>query len=497
MDITPTPTPRQPPLGEQPLTDVIAACKHERSNYRSSGTDSSEACVELFRRAFAGDQEAWAAVYSTFEGLVRAWIGAQRAVETDDALQEALANFACYAPRHAQLVAGDQLAPLLEFLRRCAKTAVLRLLRRERELLRASLGVHHVGLDSTGDLPAEHDLSDEVSTRLDLLRQLREHIHTADERLVFDEHFVLGRTPREILRDHPDRFSDIAFLYGIIQRIGRRLRKDETIRGLYSAVPRTRQKDDRWRSHEIEIRMGDETGSGTGMETRCELDDDLLLDYVLGIAPATVRAAVERSAACLAAAKRVAGELEPLLEMIYRARCPDEETLVAYQERRLEGTEQLVVHRHVAECPSCRDELRILDAMSEVPIGGGRTVLRRLVEALFQPPLAQPRPLRGTTLHYATPQVAIHLSTRKTAGHPRSWTLRGQVRTPAGRLYTGLVEAVALYSFDQPDLWFRSGDLENGCKFVVDSLEAGAYRLTLVTAEEEIVIRRIVVGDEE
>ncbi len=93
-------------LSHQTLAKVIAGCQQERSDYRHKRIDESPSCVEVFRRAFAGNQEAWAAVQATFELQVRAWIGGQKVVNPDDAVQEAFLAFFRYAPAHASLVAG-------------------------------------------------------------------------------------------------------------------------------------------------------------------------------------------------------------------------------------------------------------------------------------------------------------------------------------------------------------------------------------------------------
>ncbi|HEY0605496.1 MAG TPA: zf-HC2 domain-containing protein, partial [Herpetosiphonaceae bacterium] len=86
----------------------------------------------------------------------------------------------------------------------------------------------------------------------------------------------------------------------------------------------------------------------------CTLDEATLLDYISGSASPDIRAAVEGSPACRAAAEQLARELRPLLQAMYRVTCPDPDTLVAYQEGRLDSTSQLVYRRHLAECPHCR-----------------------------------------------------------------------------------------------------------------------------------------------
>ena len=44
------------------LADIIAHCQEERRAYRLWHITAAPWCMELFRRAFAGDQEAWQAL---------------------------------------------------------------------------------------------------------------------------------------------------------------------------------------------------------------------------------------------------------------------------------------------------------------------------------------------------------------------------------------------------------------------------------------------------
>jgi hypothetical protein len=176
--------------------------------------------------------------------------------------------------------------------------------------------------------------------------------------------------------------------------------------------------------------------------------------------------------------------------------CPDAPTLVAYQERRLDAAAQLVAHRHIAECPRCQEEIALLGDIDAIPLAPTPGALRRLVEALFQPAIGQPQPARGELLRYETPQVILNLSVRRAPGQRRTWTLRGQARTPDGRRMHGPIEAALLSRLDALEQDEQPATIETSGSFVFRGLLAGSYRLRLLTAEEEIIIRRIVVGDD-
>jgi hypothetical protein len=52
------------------------------------------------------------------------------------------------------------------------------------------------------------------------------------------------------------------------------------------------------------------------------------------------------------------------------------------QERRLIGNQQLVVRAHIAICPLCQQECRLLSEIDTVPLNPPR-LAQRIIEALF------------------------------------------------------------------------------------------------------------------
>jgi DNA-directed RNA polymerase specialized sigma24 family protein len=224
-------------FSQLPLADIIAHCQEERRAYRLDHAAAAPWSMELFRRAFAADQEAWQALRALFEPLVRGWIGSQRCVEYEDVLQETFLAFARYAPRHPELIAEDEPGRVLTFLRRCAKTALLNLLRQRREA--ESLNAH----------AASTAVSDDFETREALRERLKELLQTEEERRVFHWRFECDMKPKQIVASYSHQFSDVTAIYEIIQRINRRLRKDPRIRALYGAPANycsERGEEDTW-----------------------------------------------------------------------------------------------------------------------------------------------------------------------------------------------------------------------------------------------------------
>ena len=226
----------------------------------------------------------------------------------------------------------------------------------------------------------------------------------------------------------------------------------------------------------------------------CQLDEAALLAYALGDADQALKEAVERSPACQAAAATLARDVAPLLQALYRSDCPDVETLVRYQERQLDGTQQLLVRQHIAGCPVCQEEERMLAAIDEAAPSLAQRV-RCVVEAIFRSPEQLAVPLRGEILHEQAPQIAIVLSTRKKTDQIISWSLRGEARTPDGQRAAGVLEQVFLRALPPDQPREQQGMLADNGAFVFERLVAGRYSLHLLTADEEVVIRQVIVGD--
>lgn len=468
---------------------IVGLCQQERQpTYLSNHPRSSPACVELFRRAFTEDQEAWHALQATFAPLMQKWVGVQRQVEPTDVMQEALLAFYRSAPKAPGLLTSDDLGPVLTYLRRCVKTALLSLLRHTHyQQVTLSIEVMH-------ELLAAEDAIQQSDVRLTLQKRLTELLESEQERLVFYLRFTGNIGPKQIYAEHPDAFIDYTEVATIIQRLSRRLRKDEVLQSLHSP----RQKSVAFALLTIGL-TNRETSNATQkdqdkMSELCGYQEEVLLDYLTGLASAELAAAIEQSVACRQAAQALAADIGPWLPYVQHLACPDEETLVAYQQQEITGTARLVIHKHITHCPLCQGEIALLAAIDNVPLSPEPARIRRVIEALLRSPLALPEPVRGQMLVYQTPQIYIQLSTRQSLGKPRTWTLRGQLRTPDHALLTA-ADAILLQNIAEPDAVAVDSPIDRNGFFSFKALAAGAYRLRILTADTEIVIHELMVGD--
>lgn len=475
------------PLSDTALALLVERCQKERAQFQQANTLPSPACLEIFRRAFtstADQQAAWSAIHTLFERMMYKWISVQSQVEPEDVIQDAFLAFVRAAPQKPDLLNHDSLGPLVEYMRRCTKSALLQMVRKHRVITPpVSLDVYFDSLEQPDDMV-------QTALREDLKKRLDELLESAEDRLVFELRFECNIKPQAIFANHPELFPTYQAVATVVQRLTRRLRKDPVLQNLYGM----RQKPEDSVFLKMSI-LEDEAGNAkdSGVDIPCPYDEVVLLDYITGLATPTLVAAIEQSVACHQTARTLAGELGQLLQVGQRLHCPDIETLIDYQERRLTGAAHLVVHRHMQQCPLCQKEWQMLTALDAVALESPMGVVRRMVEALFQAPLTLA--VRGDWLHYQTPNLVLNIGVRQSTGKGRTWTLRAQLRTQEGNLITERVEQALLRRLDEPAQAPVVATLIAGePSLTFRELATGEYALHVMTADEEIVIRKIVVG---
>lgn len=213
-----------------PLDHLVRCCKRERQSYRDSGDLSSPCCMQLFRRAFAGEQEAWGYVIDIFQPLIDAWLRRVRSsrldfIDDDDltaVAHDALLKLRDSTNRLPELTAGDDLSRLLAYLKKCAIREVQTLFRRRNR----SREISYI----TDDTPDGVHFLD-AETRITLSQGLRE-VLSEDELFVIEHLFFKGYKPQDIIHYFPERFVNVEHIYQIRQNALRRLRNDPVIRDL-------------------------------------------------------------------------------------------------------------------------------------------------------------------------------------------------------------------------------------------------------------------------
>jgi len=470
--------------------DIINECQRERKIFREKGIQASPACVELFRRAFNSDQSAWEGINENFAPLIRNWIGVQNLVEPEDVIQDAFLQFFRYAPEKSSLVATDQLGPLLAYLRQTTKKSLLMAMRKEKKRKQ------QVSVDSVASIFASSKDNTETDLRISLGERIDSLLEDDKERLVFHSRFILNIGPKDIYSDHSDQFTDYNEVATIIQRLTRRLRKDPIILDLKGA----RQNGAEGALLAIEL-LDESSGKsrkekqGTKMQQKCQYGEVALLDYVTGIADAELRAGIEMSPACVRAAAELRSDLSSILITIESLGCPAPAQLVAYQERKMSGTERLVLYRHISDCTDCQDELQVLSAVDAVDGEQKVSPFARVIEAVLQPMQALPNPLRGEPQTYKAGDLQVNLTISRDTSQRYHWRLRGQVRDADGRKFAD-IEQILLTKQKSEPLNQQSTTLNEHGSFAFADIAAGLYELAIITSEAELMIPAIVIGEQ-
>ncbi|NJN66377.1 MAG: hypothetical protein HC884_06510 [Chloroflexaceae bacterium] len=483
-----------------PLQKLVEQCRQERVRFLSTQNPESPSCMDIFRRAFDGDQDAWTELATIFDPNVRFWVSFCQPLgkdEVDIAVNWAWADFWSGFRSLPELLRADNLARVLKYLQTCAKRARGQMIRREQRHSRnipLDLARLPPRPDSTD--PAERLLSVAVRERLgELLTDLREQLVCQ---------WVLGQQikPHELRSMFPEHFQEVQEIYAIRHNLIKRLRRDATLQDLAASAQNGASEE----SLMMSVLNPDEDRNQTDMS--CEFPTDLLLDYLGGFANAEVCAAIEQSPACMDQVRQLERETEALLTILYRAHCPTSEQLIAYQQKQLPSAEALVLYRHLTHCPLCQEEVHafeLMDAAFEEDRRSGFTRhpltplfsgVRSLIEAIFRS-AHEMQVLGSNTQCYHTPQVLITLYTEQPPGQMRTWELWGEVRTIDGVLATDLLQEVLVQQLDEPVPTRYQGHIEASGAFVFEDLPTGTYRLSLLTSDEEITIRHIVIGDEQ
>ncbi|MEM8535080.1 MAG: hypothetical protein AAGF95_29860 [Chloroflexota bacterium] len=182
--------------------------------------------IEVFHKAFSGDENAWATIQTHYACLVNYWIGSQQYADTEEVAQEAWIAFYRYAPQRPHLLQSNSTARVLAYLRSCVKTALIAAHRREKRytMIAQRMQVHLT-------MPVTH-IDHIVIQRMTISERVQQILVSDDERFIFHLRFVCGMKPQEIVTAYPDRFPHIQLIYRLTTQIIRHLREDPFLQAL-------------------------------------------------------------------------------------------------------------------------------------------------------------------------------------------------------------------------------------------------------------------------
>jgi DNA-directed RNA polymerase specialized sigma24 family protein len=199
------------------VEDLAHACA-QRASWRDAPTPSPDPCYELFRRAFAHvlDNDAWCAILSQYQRLVRHWLGQYA---SEDTCQDVFIRFWKAQQDEARPFATrfPNTSAAMAYLRRCAIAVRIEGWREEERANRAQerLQATTVVASHNGEHPSD-ELKQLVLSRLNDER----------ERVVVDLTWRYHLKPGEVQAERPDLFPDVGRVYRVKENLMKRLRRD-------------------------------------------------------------------------------------------------------------------------------------------------------------------------------------------------------------------------------------------------------------------------------
>jgi hypothetical protein len=208
------------------LAQVIERCRADQSVRRPN----SEWCHKLFSLALAEqNQRAWEAICNEFHSMVEGWVKRyssfyQTGEEALFFVNGAFSRLWQYASPLARDGKFQKLSDYLQYLKRCVWTSIedhLRTLSKDALWREVALD-EDVGLDfASASGSTERDLIvDQVLQVLEEITQGNER-----ERLVAEETWVYGASPRVIQANYPHHFAVVGEVNQIKRNILRRLQR--------------------------------------------------------------------------------------------------------------------------------------------------------------------------------------------------------------------------------------------------------------------------------
>lgn len=225
-----------------------------------------------------------------------------------------------------------------------------------------------------------------------------------------------------------------------------------------------------------------------------KMREGALAAYIDGQASEEVQEHVRRCPHCAAQVEAQRRTTAITRAALHRLSCPDSEDLGLYQLRLLPESEQLIVARHMRECPHCQRELAELakedDGLS-LPERVRRAV--DVIEAQLTPmPRRAAYAFRGSSAssrRFRTDELELHVSMQP--GHSRGR------RTVMGRLSTRDPQkspppGTEVWLMQDGEAWATV--VEAGGVFAFEDVSPGSYALSLEWAGRPVVAREVVVS---
>lgn len=210
------------------VSDLARRCREETQRYLRREPYAERYCHELFRRAILSrDEDAWAAVYHQYVGVVRRWLGA--APDDDEDVTAVFERF-WKALDSTKFARFGSLSAILQYLKMCAHTTRLDKARAGRAA-RLEEPLAETTVEARSDDGIEQGMVDRVDAPA-FWETIRAHLRSERERRLIYLSYVIGLSPRAICERFKAEFPDVAEVYKLKRAVLDRLRRVRELQNL-------------------------------------------------------------------------------------------------------------------------------------------------------------------------------------------------------------------------------------------------------------------------
>jgi hypothetical protein len=234
------------------LTELHQRCVQENQRFLRGQSDEAIYCFELFRRAFAGqDQAAWEHLYHVYGPLVTRWVlgnqwfansGEEAQYFVNRALEKMWASIS--PDKFARFT---EVKALLRYLKMCVASAIIDH-SRAMEKLKLVAWDENPDDDLPGEesalgepvfderKPLEQAFFDQMEAAA-LWRLIKESLSDPQEYELIYASFVLGLKPREILAERPGQYEGIRHIYRVKETALAKLKRVPEMSVFFAGLP--------------------------------------------------------------------------------------------------------------------------------------------------------------------------------------------------------------------------------------------------------------------
>ena len=210
------------------VSDLARQCREETQRYLRREPYAERYCHELFRRAILSrDEDAWAAVYHQYAGVVRRWLGALP--DDDEDVTTVFERF-WKALDAAKFARFSSLPAILQYLKMCAHTTRLDKARAGR-----AAKLDEPLTETTVEAHTDDSIEQRMADRVDapaFWETIRAHLRSDRERRLIYLSYVIGLSPRAICERFNAEFPDVGEVYKLKRSILDRLRRVQELQNL-------------------------------------------------------------------------------------------------------------------------------------------------------------------------------------------------------------------------------------------------------------------------